>query len=106
MASAPDHSPPSVVALAAATGIVGLVTGYFIGQASSIGIFGGSKESESRLVGESDADEQTEGEEDHVDTSEELSTFADSKEECKLILVVRTDLGMSKGRSTEFLLLS
>ena len=84
--------------MALATGIVGLVTGYFIGQGSSIGLFGSSKKSEVTLTRESEEDELMEDEDDELgDTQQELDNFTGSTEECKLVLVVRTDLGMTKG---------
>ncbi|KAI9684907.1 MAG: hypothetical protein M1822_005556 [Bathelium mastoideum] len=100
MASAQDRPPPSTAAIALASGIIGLVTGYFIGQGSSIGLFGASTTSDSRLVREPDTEDgsEEEGEYEQGDTGQELGTFANSNEECKLILVVRTDLGMTKGK--------
>jgi PTH2 family peptidyl-tRNA hydrolase len=38
-----------------------------------------------------------EGDEDSEDEDQDLNAFAESDEECKLVLVVRTDLGMTKG---------
>ncbi|KAL9089094.1 MAG: hypothetical protein Q9165_005907 [Trypethelium subeluteriae] len=98
MAFVPDGPPPSTVAAAFATGIIGLVTGYFIGQGSSIGLFGGPRKSEPMLEGEPDEDENEDEDEEAEDTKQELRTFSDSNEECKLVLVVRTDLGMTKGK--------
>lgn len=96
-----NASPPSVTNVALATAIVSGLTGYFIGQARSIGLFrsptatagaGGYDEraADSDL---SDADSENE---DFQGTGE-LKSFSDSREECKLVLVVRTDLGMGKG---------
>ena len=63
---------------------------------------------------EGDSEESTSSEEEEEEEEEEqseeqsgLSTFAETKEEeCKLVLVVRTDLGMSKGIPPFFLSLS
>lgn len=43
-------------------------------------------------------DEDSEGsDEDEVAEGGELKTFTDNSDDCKLVLVVRTDLGMGKG---------
>ena len=72
--------------------------GYFLGQASSIGLFSspgtrGPHDAESD-ISDADADD----EDDDVQDLGELKAFAGNREECKLVLVVRTDLGMGKGR--------
>lgn len=128
--------PPSTLAIAISTGILGLVTGYFIGQGSSLGVFSSSSKakkswpnsydvtvhpdsSDDELmqhllggrggrvngsggrdeVGQSDSDEGSEDEEgEEKKIRGGLSAFEDSKEqEFKLVLVVRTDIGMQKG---------
>ena len=48
---------------------------------------------------EDDDDDDDSEEEDEKEQGSELSTFPENKEECKLVLVVRTDLGMGKGIS-------
>lgn len=130
---------PSTAAIATAAALLAATVGYFIGQASSIGLFGGASVStkKSRIKGKGQgwpnnydvtvhpdssdeelmdhlrggqkngkvrgevADSEEEEDEDDVEgdesISEELKTFVDSKEECKLVLCVRTDLGMGKG---------
>ena len=55
----------------------------------------GTREKE-REPGEGDDSEEEEDEEEEQQGGE-LSTFPENKEECKLVLVVRTDLGMGKG---------
>ena len=47
-------------------------------------------------------EEEEDCEEDEAELVEpgKLTSFEGNKEECKLVLVVRTDLGMSKGMST------
>lgn len=109
MSSLADRPPPSTAAIAFATAIVAGVTGYFIGQAASLGIFGSSLSSEHTPLehtrqGDSKPEQQEESEEDSEEDEEEigqeqvdLKSFADSDEECKLVLVVRSDLGMSRG---------
>lgn len=102
MASIQDRGPPSTAAVAVATAIIAGLTGYFLGQARSLGLFGGSVSSGSggghaKHRADSDtSDIDSEGGED--DVHGELKSFPDSHEECKLVLVVRTDLGMTKGR--------
>ncbi|MCJ1433116.1 hypothetical protein MMC27_002475 [Xylographa pallens] len=50
-------------------------------------------EAHPRAEEESDADSDSDS-----DAQGELQSFEDNKEECKLVLVVRTDLGMGKGK--------
>lgn len=105
MANVQDRGPPSAAAVAIGTAIVAGVTGYFIGQASSIGLFGkGDTRAPaarlSRSEGEAKPDNsETESDDDEDDDSDmmqdlgELQTFPGNTEECKLVLVVRSDLG-------------
>lgn len=88
----PD-TPPSTANVATACAIIGLVTGYLVGQAKSLGLFGGSPIAppEKRVKVEESSDED----EDADDSAP--SEFPGHTEECKLVLVVRTDLGMTKG---------
>ena len=91
------HPPPTTAAIALACALIAGVTGYFLGQARSIGLFGGnviSSPTTQKLQRVEDSDESSD-EEDGP-----LGDFAGSKEECKLVLVVRTDLGMTKGMQT------
>lgn len=109
MASLPDRPPPSTAAIALATAIVTGLGGYFLGQARSLGLFSGSKKGESWPnsydvnVQYDSSDEELmknlkgENADDSDEEQGELSSFGGNKEECKLVLVVRTDLGMSKG---------
>ena len=101
--TAADSPAPSVWAVAFATALISGLAGYFLGQASSIGVFAktpiqaqapGSKPSNGPDEGES---EDSTGDDDDDLTEQELKSFADRNEECKLVLVVRTDLGMTKG---------
>ena len=145
------REPPTTAAIATAAAILAATAGYFIGQASSLGLFGSSPSSAARRTekkrkkkdagagtgswpndydvtvhpdssdeelmehlrggkaGEGEAadseDEDGDGEEgDEAEEAEdahgELKTFAGRMEECKLVLCVRTDLGMGKGRDT------
>jgi hypothetical protein len=83
--------------------LVGAVTGFFLGRASitqqsSAPVRTGpielleSDESESELESESD--------------TEIAQSSTNPREECKLVLVVRTDLGMTKGMAPVLLFVS
>ncbi|KAL9601968.1 MAG: hypothetical protein Q9219_002192 [cf. Caloplaca sp. 3 TL-2023] len=53
------------------------------------------------IESEESSKDSSEGEGDGIELGQkqsDLSTFADNKEECKLVLVARTDLGMGKGK--------
>ena len=102
-----DRIPPSTTAYVVATAIIAGVTGYFIGQGSSLGLFS-SKEKEGwpnsynvKVHRDSSDEEEEEEESDSEDEGDgsDLANFDKSAEEVKLVLVVRTDLGMTKGRS-------
>lgn len=102
--AAPPKQEPSVAAVAVATAIISGLTGYYIGQARSIGLFGGSSSSHARSASSKgkhdDESEISDASSDASDDAQELGdlkTFAEGGEECKLVLVVRTDLGMTKG---------
>jgi peptidyl-tRNA hydrolase len=92
--------PPSTASIAVASALIAGVTGYFIGQAKQLGIFGGSpiavpKSGDKKKGQDEDSDEDYEDSSD--DEATDLSEFPGHEEECKLVLVVRTDLGMTKG---------
>lgn len=146
----PDRPLPSTTAVAIATAIIAGVGGYFIGQASSIGLFSSSntpaasksnkppKESwpnsydvtihpdssdeelmthlqggkgkgedgRTKEVADSEDDGSSEDEDEDAVAVGDLSEFKGNTEECKLVLCVRTDLGMGKGmkkKTTSFL---
>jgi PTH2 family peptidyl-tRNA hydrolase len=105
---------PSLTAVAVSSLILGLLAGYFIGQGSTIGVFGGSGGSQQakkswpnsydvKVHADSsddqadDEDEADESDEEVDGDGKELKDFKDSNEEVKLVLAVRTDLGMTKG---------
>lgn len=104
-----DRPPPSAASYAIAAAIVAFTTGYFIGKARSIGLFGQSPVDYTAMAagGASDEDDNEDGDdsgsEESVQDLGELQTFEGITEECKLVLVVRTDLGMTKGRSDKLL---
>ncbi|KAI4129780.1 MAG: hypothetical protein LQ338_002090, partial [Usnochroma carphineum] len=136
-ATGTDRPPPSTTSVVVATAILAVALGYFIGQGSTLGLFGSTKpagRSKSKnpkkswpnsydvTIHPDSSDEEVfkqirgadlgiESEESSQDSSEEedgavelgqkqgeLNTFEGNKEECKLVLVVRTDLGMGKGK--------
>jgi hypothetical protein len=91
-----------------ATAIVAGVTGYFIGQGASLGLFREKqgwpngydvkvhKDSSDEEFEEEDSEDEASDEEEEGN-GEELAAFKENEEEVKLVLVVRTDLGMTKG---------
>lgn len=105
-----EREPPSLIAVAIASGLFGLVAGYFIGQGSSIGIFessGGPKDVKKSWPNSydvkvhADSSDEADDEEDEPEDEgdgKELRNFDDTNEEVKLVLAVRTDLGMTKGK--------
>jgi len=105
MANVQDRGPPSTTNIVLATAIVSGLAGYYFAQARSIGVFGG--QSITRTVAAADSKDSDvsddEGsaspdEDDDVQDLGELKSFAGNTEECKLVLVVRKDLGMSPGK--------
>lgn len=147
-----DHPPPSTISYILATFLITACLGYYIGQATSIGVFTTSTKSSparkaskekakaspskaswpnsydvtvhpdssdeelmTRLRGKDggggrkqvkDSEEEESGDEDEDGEEEkesgpedgEIWPYDSNKEECKLVLVVRTDLGMGKGK--------
>ncbi|KAI5206806.1 PTH2-domain-containing protein [Aureobasidium subglaciale] len=101
---------PSLWAVAFGASVVAGIAGYFLGTASTIGVFGSN--TQQRVVSNSSSAQHEKGhddsETDHDNASgsdsedseddQEVNGFEDSTEECKLVLVVRTDLGMTKGK--------
>lgn len=104
MANVQDRVPPSTANIAIATAIVSALAGYYFAQAQSIGLFGNVG---TRTGAGAAADEESDisdaegtasaGEDEDVQDLGELKSFAANNEECKLVLVVRTDLGMGRG---------
>jgi hypothetical protein len=93
-----DATQPSTANIAAACAILAGVTGYMLGQAKSLGLFGGSALSvpaDRKEKVTEDSDESSSDDEDDDDTAP--ADFKGNSEECKMVLVVRTDLGMTKG---------
>lgn len=111
MAAPLDRTSPTTAACVIATAIVAGVTGYFIGQGASLGLFRekqGWPNGYDVKVHKDSSDEELEGEDSEEEESdeedegngEELASFKENEEEVKLVLVVRTDLGMTKGTSS------
>ncbi|KAJ5720621.1 peptidyl-tRNA hydrolase 2 [Penicillium malachiteum] len=101
-----DRLPPTTTAYVIATAILAGVTGYFIGQGSSLHLFKekqGWPNGYDVKVHRDSSDEEFEEESEAEDSEdegngEELADFKENAEEVKLVLVVRTDLGMTKGK--------
>ncbi|DAA74473.1 TPA_exp: putative Mitochondrial peptidyl-tRNA hydrolase Pth2 [Trichophyton benhamiae CBS 112371] len=98
----PVDRPTSTAALVIATSVLTGVIGYYLGQGASIGIFSSSPshahKGKSIADGDDEEEEEEEEEEDEDDIEGELATFEGNTDEVKLVLVVRTDLGMGKGK--------
>ncbi len=118
-----DSAPPSTTAVAVAVGLIAITAGYFLGQGSHIGLFGSSgnpsqpsgktkswpnsydvtihpDSSDEELMAQQRAGAGAQAEDSESDEQGdggEMRSFADSGEEVKLMLAVRTDLGMGKG---------
>lgn len=98
-----DRPTPSTTAVAIASALVAGVIGFFIGQGSSLGLFeSGGSPSTARKSWPNSYDVKVHADSSDEEGSEEelvgdLSDFSDNTEEVKLVLVVRTDLGMGKG---------
>lgn len=98
-----DRIPPTTTAYVIATAILAGVTGYFIGQGASLNLFkekqGWPNGYDVKVHKDSSDEEEEESEEESEDegNGEELADFQNNAEEVKLVLVVRTDLGMTKG---------
>jgi hypothetical protein len=101
-----DRIPPTTTAYVIATAIVAGITGYFIGQGKSLGLFTEKqgwpngydvKVHKDSSDEEDDSEEEEGSDEEDEGNGEELASFKDNTDEVKLVLVVRTDLGMTKG---------
>lgn len=68
-----------------------------LGQAKSLGLFGGSPISQAPSGGKEKAVDSEEDESSDEEDDSIPAEFPGHKEECKMVLVVRTDLGMTKG---------
>jgi PTH2 family peptidyl-tRNA hydrolase len=89
---------PSTANIAVACAIVAGVTGYMLGQAKSLGLFGGSPISTPAQGKEKAAEDSEESSDDDEEEDDSVpADFKGNNEECKMVLVVRTDLGMTKG---------
>ncbi|KAL4936782.1 hypothetical protein BDV06DRAFT_85785 [Aspergillus oleicola] len=107
-----SETTPSTTTYIVATAIIAGVTGYFLGQGASLGLFSEKKEGwpnsynvkvHTHSSDEEDGSEEEEEEEEEESDEEEgdgseLKNFEGNNEEVKLVLVVRTDLGMTKGK--------
>lgn len=98
---------PTTASYIFATAIIAGVVGYFAGQGASLGLFSSApatarRSRSKRATKETEKKENLESEEDEDSEEEgdgaELATFEGNNDEVKLVLVVRTDLGMGKGK--------
>ncbi|KAF7192571.1 putative peptidyl-tRNA hydrolase 2 [Pseudocercospora fuligena] len=103
--SAYERVPPGAGAYALSAAIISFSLGYLAGQGRAIGLFGGSAarkiatSEKSKTAGTDDDDDSSDvsaSEDDEASDLGELQSFAGNTEECKLVLVVRSDLGMTK----------
>ena len=125
MSAPPYAASPTTLSVAVATAILGAVAGYLFGAGSSLGFTRGGASSPAprkswpnsydvtvhpdssdeelmaQLGKEKRAVEEEEEEDESSDETAvgELKAFADVPGECKLVLVVRNDLGMRKGKA-------
>ncbi|KAJ5619671.1 hypothetical protein N7510_003655 [Penicillium lagena] len=100
-----DRLPPTTTAYVIATAIIAGVTGYFIGQGASLNFL---KEKEGwpnsynvrvhRDSSDEEYEEEDASDEEDEGNGDELAQFKENAEEVKLVLVVRMDLGMTKGK--------
>jgi hypothetical protein len=104
-----DRIPPATASYVLATAILAGVTGYFIGQGASLGLFsssstrrstsGSGRQAGGKHADDDDWDSESEDEDEDEDAGD-LATFEGNRDEVKLVLVVRTDLGMGKGKES------
>ncbi|KAF2024414.1 PTH2-domain-containing protein [Setomelanomma holmii] len=93
-----DNTQPSTANIAVACAIIAGVTGYMLGQAKSLGLFGGSCVSAPSQGEKATGEAEETSDDDSEDDDSVPADFKGNKEECKMVLVVRTDLGMTKGK--------
>ncbi|GAA5827733.1 hypothetical protein JCM5353_002286 [Sporobolomyces roseus] len=87
-------SQPSLWGTAAAVGLASGLIGYFVGVGSTLPITRSIEKGKQKAdEEESDYETESEGDEDELKTVK-----AEGDEPCKLVLVVRTDLNMNKGK--------
>ncbi|TNY19540.1 PTH2-domain-containing protein [Rhodotorula diobovata] len=86
---------PSLWGTALAVGVASGLIGYFVGVGATLPITRGI--SDANKASEDESDVETESE-DGGDADELAAVKAEGDEPCKLVLVVRTDLNMTKGK--------
>ena len=130
-----ERPPPSSAAIGIATAVLGIVVGYFIGSASSLGLFSSTpsfsssrkhkkswpnsynvdihldssdeelmkslrREKAVKVEAETSDDDDDDDDDDDEKGQDGLTAFEGVEGDCKLVLIVRTDLGMNKGSSS------
>ncbi|OKL60261.1 hypothetical protein UA08_04790 [Talaromyces atroroseus] len=95
-----DHIPPSTASYVFATAVIAGVIGYFAGQGASLGLFSSSsaRSKQSTRKAQDEESDSEDSEDEEAEDVGELATFDGNHDEVKLVLVVRTDLGMGKGK--------
>lgn len=107
MALPANQAAPSTAAIALASAILAGVIGYFIGQFSTLGTVTNDYSKSPGKAKHSDAEDEDEDEDEEEENEavlvgkQKFSRFTGDTEECKLVLVVRTDLGMTKGTQVQ-----
>jgi PTH2 family peptidyl-tRNA hydrolase len=74
-----DHPAPSTANIAIACAIIAGVTGYFIGQAKSLGLFGGSPISQPPRKRSKEGDESEESSDEEDAPSSDIAEFPTMK---------------------------
>jgi peptidyl-tRNA hydrolase, PTH2 family len=87
MPLAADRVPPSMAAVAIASAIVAGLFGFFLGQFSTLG----------NVTNKVPSPSSSDSSDDEFNKEYALAGPPTPAEDCKLVLVVRTDLGMTKG---------
>ncbi|KAK9894197.1 PTH2-domain-containing protein [Cystobasidium minutum MCA 4210] len=78
--------------------LCGTVVGYWIGVGKSLNISRGNAEDANKPANGTDAEESDSEDENTGDLRDLGNIKAGMLDECKMVLIVRTDLGMTKGK--------
>ncbi|KAF8454556.1 peptidyl-tRNA hydrolase PTH2-domain-containing protein [Terfezia claveryi] len=101
--SQPVSPTPTVLATILATSILSGAIGYYLGLGSTLllsrDIPSSSSSSKPAATASSSSPEATESESDTPTSTSNIKSFSDVSGECKLVLIVRTDLPMTKGKT-------
>ncbi|EME88946.1 uncharacterized protein MYCFIDRAFT_101825, partial [Pseudocercospora fijiensis CIRAD86] len=89
---------PGAGAYALSAAVIAFSLGYLAGQGRAIGLFGGSAARNTATARAHDDDDDDHSSHVSASSSDDEASFARTTEECKLVLLVRSDLGMTKGK--------